>query len=69
MLHQSLFKLTPISSHAGMQRMPVPQLTRKLAKLQVADRPAANQILTSPCIAAIYGFASREHMQRHLLKF
>ena len=52
-----------------MQRMFVPQLTRKLAKLQVADRPAANQILTSPCIAAIYGFASREHMQRHLLKF
>lgn len=45
------------------------QLTRQLAKLQVADRPAANQTLASPCIAAIYGFASREHMQRHLLKF
>ncbi len=49
--------------------MSAPNFTRKLAKLQMADRPALDQHLVSPCIAAIYGFASREHMQRHLLKF
>ena len=49
-----------------------PALTRTLSRLQLADRPqpvASRAARDEPCIALIYGFASREHMQRHLLRF
>lgn len=40
-----------------------------LSILQFPDRPQRVEAARGPCIAAIYGFASREHMQRHLLAF
>lgn len=49
-----------------------PALTRTLSRLQLADRPqptASGTTSNDPCIALLYGFASREHMQRHLLRF
>ncbi|MCK0163017.1 thioesterase domain-containing protein [Marinobacter sp. S6332] len=39
------------------------------ANLQFPDRAAVSPDYAGPCIAAIYGFASREHMHRHLLRF
>ncbi|MCU4336084.1 lipase family protein [Acinetobacter dispersus] len=45
-------------------------LIQLCSKLQFPDRPKSNaKTLSGPCIATIYGFASREHMQRNLLRF
>lgn len=40
-----------------------------LAHCQVPDRPSVAADYRGPCIATIYGFASRGHMQQHLLRF
>lgn len=40
-----------------------------LAKLQFPNRPHIPPDYSGPRIAVIYGFASREHMKRHLLRF
>lgn len=40
-----------------------------LSNLQRPDRPNVPSNYAGPRVAAIYGFASREHMQRHLLRF
>lgn len=45
------------------------KLTNALSRLQVPDRPDADSTAPTLCIAAIYGFAARAHMQTNLLRF